>query len=340
MKKMLRYASATLCALLFMSACAAPVTAPGPQEERVLSDVRVQYRDASLVLQGVCVGSHYDASGEICYDISVAEVLAGSAEQEDLVHCFSRAMKEGETYLLFLGQGEDVHYAEDTPLYELLSEAPLLVKDENVVWDGKLLSIDSFREELEELKVVINAPAPVYYYNELRALVDAADEIFIGRVSGMTEMASHEFSMRNGGSMERAQYDASIVTVETYGSIKGVFSYGQEIEIVYSPDRVSSMQNAATLQPMNLTSGAVVDLLQNGIYVFFLVDGPDDKQEYFFPINSIQGFASLSGEDLRASAKNAPLQEYDQLTPLVLAMQEALRSVEDTGETPALIVEE
>lgn len=327
---------------LLFCACAAPATtlSTSQGEERVLSDVRVQYRNASLVVSGVSEGSHMDSTGALCYDISALEVFAGDAQVGDKIHCSSHAMQQGEQYLLFLSEGEDVHYAEDTLGYEVLSDTLMPIQDNEALLDGKRLSLDTLRKELEELGSIINAPAPVYYYDTVAGLAEAADEIFIGRVAAISPMENRDFSIRHGGSVEKVQYDAEIATVETYGAIKGAFSYGQRIELLLSPNRIVGMLDATTLQPMNYSAGDAARLQENGIYLFFLINGPDSKQPYFFTVNPIQGFASYVGEDIYANGYNKPLRAYSKMAPLVLDLQQALDRTAITEENPALIVEE
>lgn len=347
MSKRVQVLAGLLCLLVLCCACSAPIIAPtsvtpGPsqQQEKLLSDVRTQYRNASLVISGVCEGDHIDATGATCYDIRVTEVHAGNANVGDLVHCRSHAMQEGESYLLFLNEGEDVHYAEDTLEFSLLSDEPLPILDGNVVLNGQRLDLKTFNEEISRLSNVIHAPAPIYFYNSLEELVDAADEIFIGRVRDLTATADYTFSVRNGGSVEKAQYEASLATIEAYGSIKGVLRYGEQIELVHCPSRIGGMQDAATLQLKGYTKDDALHLEKDGLYVFFLINGPDKKQNYLFPLNPLQGYIELSGETLYVDVKNAPLRPYQNLTALVNELKSALRKATPVQDNPPLIIEE
>lgn len=345
MNKAVRLLAMALCCLLF-AACAAPVATPmvnpAQTDERLLSDVRTQYRNASLIVEGVCTGSHVDSSGSACYDLSIAEVYAGSVEEEYIVHCRNYPMNEGARYMLFLGEGEDVHYAEDDRGFQLLSDAPLPIEENEVVWNGRRMTVDALRGEIAQLGEVISAPAPVLYYSELKPLAEAADEIFIGHVVDLPESKAYSYVMRDGGAMEKAQYETSIATVEVYGSIKGAISqYGQRIELVHSPERVGSMLDAKSLQSTSYKLSNLPELEKGGVYLFFLKSGPDSKQQYYFPINPLQGFVSVMDDALSVSAANAPLSGYTNLTEVVSALHKVLdwKQAGD-NDAPLLIIEE
>ena len=325
-----------VCALLsvvlsccFLCACvASPVTLPVSSagvDERVLSDARVQYRNASLIVTGSCIQQHINAQGLSCYDLLISDILAGDAASGDVIHCTAGPMEEGKQYLLYLGQdAQDVNHAEDMAGYTLLSTTPIPIVDSDVIWNGSRFPLATLKEDIVKLSTIISAPGPLYYYDSLRTLAEASSEIFIGRVLEKPAQQQLVFSIRNGGATEKNSYSASIVTVEAYGAIKGALSYGQQIELVHCPGRIGEMVSAATLQPMacNITQSA--GLQQGGYYVFFLTNSTDNKQPYYFPVNPLQGYVPVSGEAISPLAANRPVSPYRELTPLVQAIQAVL----------------
>lgn len=341
MGKRLWILGCALLSCLLLYSCAAPaatvsISSPGA-EERVLSDVRTQYRSAKLIVSGVCMGSHIDAAGNPCYDLCVTKVYAGNAAVGDMIHCASSAMNKDANYLLFLKQGQDVNYSEDTAGYAL-DGAPRPIVDSEVIWDGKRLSLREFQSEIQELSSVVSAPAPVYYYDSLAELAAASNDVFIGRVQSLPQMRDLTFSIRNGGAVEKLQYSASIATIEVYGVMKGALGYGDTLQMVVSPGRVDSMLNAATLTHMEFTAGQTPFLQQGGVYVFFLAQGPDSKQPYYFPVNPVQGYASLTGDTLHICKANVPLQAYAKLPALVDALSQAQNTSVRQATAPALNV--
>ena len=324
MSKRLSLLCYALLACFLLISCAAPaasvsVSSTG-SEERVLSDVRTQYRNAKLIVAGICTGSHIDTAGETCYDLSVTKVYAGRAAVGDAIHCASNSMNMGESYLLFLQEGPDVNYSEDTSGYTLDGQ-PRQIVDNEVIWDGKRLSLQEFQSEIQQLGSIISAPAPVYYYDSLNGLAAAADNVFIGRVQSLPQAEDMAFSIRNGGTVEKLQYSSSIATIEVYGVMKGALSYGDTLQMVMSPGRVDSTLDSSTLTHMDFTAGQTPFLQQGGVYVFFLIKGPDVKQPYFFPVNPVQGYVALIGDTLHVCKANAPLQGYIKLPALADAIQ-------------------
>ncbi len=331
MAKKLMVVGLLMC-VLFVCACAiSPAALPVSTEQtdaRVLSNARVQYRNASIIVAGTCIQSHINLKGENCFDLLVSEVLAGDAGAGDLIHCASGSMDVGSEYLLYLGQSmEEVNYAEDTAGYILLSEAPLPILDSEVFWQGARVPLSALKEDIARLSEVISAPAPLQYYDTLNSLAFAAQEIFIGRVISLSGQTEQSFSIRNGGVAEKTQFPAEIAVVEAFGSIKGTFRYAQRIELVHCPARMGELVDAATLQPKGLQESQAAPLVEGGYYLFFLEKGPDDKQSYYFPINPLQGYVGLQAEELTVPAFNRTLSMYRELTPLVQALRESLRQV-------------
>ncbi|MDR1619792.1 MAG: hypothetical protein LBS18_03915 [Clostridiales bacterium] len=347
MKRISRLLMALVC-LAFLCSCAAPALAPmaTPQQggdERLLSSVRTHYKNASLIISGVCAGSHIGAGGGVCYDVIISEVFAGAARVGDYVHCASREMIEGDEYVLFLSDGEDVHYAEDVTGYELLWDAPLHISGAYLLLDGKQLLMGQFRDELKSLNNTISVPTPVYYYDDIASLAQSVDEIFIGRVTSLlTSVEGHTAAMRDSGSVEKTQYDDMLVTIEAFGSISGALNYGQEVELIYYPRRVTDLLDAATLLPMRMPIGASSELKPGEVYLFFLIYGPDSKQPYMFFVNPVQGFVQLQGNDLSANAANKPLLPYTKLDSLATALQRSLMRADESAKDPPpiLIIDE
>jgi hypothetical protein len=316
----IRLVALLLCVLL-LGACASPVPAGTYENLRALQEARRQYRNSSLVVRGKCVETHIDTKGLACYDLEITEVIAGEADTGDVIHS-GKAMDTGGEYLLYLSEGEDALYAEDTAGYTL-EAGPLPVKDGSVLWDGTNIGYSELMRDIGEMSSVIVAPAKTYYYNKLEDLVKASDEIFIGRVTQMPRLREIPFRTRDEGVSTESSPLASVVTVQAFGSVKGSTRYGDTVELVYSREMAANLLYADTLAA--LTERYPVSLLREGdLYVFFLNRGPDAKQSYMFPVNVYQGSVRLSGDTLYAPNSNSALEGYDSLVPLVRDMRKAL----------------
>ncbi|MDD3920692.1 MAG: hypothetical protein PHO41_05960 [Eubacteriales bacterium] len=334
MRKRLSVLAACLAALLLVSACSAPVsTTP-----ELPTGLRLQYRDAALIVSATCKETHTNAGGEPCCDVLVGDVLAGDMQTGALLHCPNTAMTVDNTYLLYLTPGPDTFYAEDVPGYTVSGE-PLPVMDSEVLFEGERVSLSALKDDIKVLSSIISAPAPVLYYNTLATLVDASDEIFVGRVSELQDTKNHSFLIRDGGATEKAQYNAQLVTVEAYASMKGSFRYGEKLTFIHCPDRAANMLDAVTLQPMGHGADEAPSLFDRQVYLFFLKRGPDPKQNYYFGVNPIQGYAYVAGDLLESSFLNDALSDYSSLTELALAIQTVM-SQHPLVDNPELTVVE
>lgn len=328
MKSSTRLMALIVAVLLLFCACSS-ATGTKVSDERVWSDAQRVYRNSSLVVMGKCVRSHINEDGVTCYDLLVDEVLAGTAARGDLIHCTDGAMKENETYLLYLGDDDaEVYYSEDTSGFTLLTDGPLPVNGEGeVVFSGVKLSLSAIRENIAEQNAVITAPSETYYYKDLASLTNASEEIFIGRVAQLPRLADTRFRSDSEGTSVENALPASVMQVEVYGSIKGTHRYGDMLQVVYCPALSDDMTDAATLKSLTYNAGNATAPEKDGIYLFFLVNSPDDKQSYYFGVNPIQGLALLDREDrLHVTYLNRALSGYYSLDKLVRDIRAILDS--------------
>lgn len=313
-----------LCLCLFVTGCALPAGNMG--EARILAEARQDYREASLVVSGRCIQSHVNAEGENCYDLSIEQVLAGQADPGDVIHCTS-SMIVGQSYLLYLAQGEDVSHTEDMLGYSLVSGEPLPLSQGKVVYGGQSVELDILLEDMAALDAMISAPSGFYYYDEIAALAQAADDIFIGRVERAPALKDTQFRSQDNGATVEHTLPASIVQVTAYGGIKGALKYGDQVELVNAPAMNADVVNAATLASEPYTGGQAPRLEEGGIYLFFTLKGPDAKQHYSFLINPMQGFVPISGDTLAVPMGNRALRGVNRLDAAVNAIRKALQGV-------------
>ncbi len=319
MKGFIKILSAACIVVLLTSACAVPagVSQPSNENEQALVSIRQSYRNASLVVRGVCVSTHVDYNGAVCADVEISEVIAGDGKAGNTVHCTSGSLKEGGAYLLFLGTNEDVHYAEDEVSYSVIDADAVDTKGSSVVIKDTGMTLTEVRKELKKLDAVISAPASSYYYAALAELAEAADEIFIGKVEDEPDFLTTAFRSQEGGGTVEQQLPADIVRVTAYGAIKGAFKYGDKVDLVYAPAMSADVVDFATLTTTTYAENAVPKLKGGGVYMFFLIHGPDPKQSYLFPINPFQGYVRVENDDLAVSFVNTAILPYTTLTPLV-----------------------
>lgn len=312
---------AVLCLGLGTAGCALPVGSMG--EARLLAQARQDYRNASLVVSGTCLQTHVNAQGVNCYDLTVEEVLAGQAVVGDVIHCTS-PMTEGASYLLYLQKGEDVSHTEDMQGYTLVSGQPLALSQGSVLLDGQAISLEVLLADMAKLDAMISAPSSIYYYDGLSALVEAADDIFIGRVEAQEGPEDTQFHAQSNGTTVEHTIPATILQITAYGGIKGAMKYGDQVELVYAPGMNEDMVNAATLAAESYTAEQAPQVETGGIYLFFTLKGPDAKQDYIFPINPMQGFVQIANDTLEVSYTNRAMLSFRSLDETVRAIRAIL----------------
>lgn len=283
--------------------------------DRVMADVRQSYRSASLVVSGECIqkiNSGDNAQSRILID----EVIAGSAREGSKI-LVKGSYTVGEKYLLYLKEGNDVQYAEDEADYCSTSADNFVIRDGNVEYGGSRIKISEFKKEMDAISRVITAPSKNYYYNDIRSLVNASENIFIGRVNSASHMRSTKFRTQDGGSTVEKKALSANLTISVYGNIKGDIGYGQEINLVYVPSASENMTDAGTLQPKPVSADKAVKLSEGDTYLFFLAEDPDPKQDHCFPVNSIQGWIKVENDKLTVSDENGVARGYTDLSQLV-----------------------
>ena len=236
--------------------------------DRVMADVRQSYRSASLVVSGECIqkiNSGDNAQSRILID----EVIAGNAREGSKI-LVKGSYTVGEKYLLYLTEGNDVQYAEDEADYCSTSADNFVIRDGNVEYGGSRIKISEFKKEMDAISKVITAPSKNYYYNDIRSLVNASENIFIGRVNSASHMRSTKFRTQDGGSTVEKKAPSANLTISVYGNIKGDIGYGQEINLVYVPSASENMTDAGTLQPKPVSADKAVKLSEGDTYLFFL----------------------------------------------------------------------
>jgi len=311
----------TLCA-----ACVAALVigmvlpARGVTGEKFISDVRQSYRSASLVVSGICEDTLAAADGCIVSRVRVDEVIAGRAQKGDLLQIRDQLV-QGNEYLLYLGYGEDVHFAEDQHRYVSVSAEPFIIVGEDVEYGGSTYSLEDIIHDMAEMDKTVTAHGAVYSYNDIYALKDASESIFIGRVMDVSPLKNTRFRSQEGGSTVEKTAPASVVTLTVYGSVKGAIGYGNTVQLMYIPQTVGGMTDGATLEPVSRSQEDIIELTEGDTYLFFLADDPDAKQDYAFPVNPIQGWVKIDNDMLTASDANAALAGYETLPQLIADMR-------------------
>ena len=303
-----------------LCACSSPASAV--TDERAMAQIRQDYRSASLVVRGKCVELHNNADGEVCCDLEITEVVAGDADVGDRVHCTGADMWVDSSYLVYLTSSGDVSYAEDEAAYSIVSA--LEIVDNAVTVSGVRIDYSVLRTDVRKLNSVIGAPGNFYYYSDVSALCAGADEIFIGRAGKVGELRDTDLRVSENGSTAEYTIPAAVTNVTVYGNIKGQYSYGDTVRLVYSPATSADIVDAVTLTAASYTASDAPKLSEGGLYMFFLIKGTDSKQDYYFCVNPMQGYITIDEDSIHAPYENIALKAYSKLDALVTDIRTVL----------------
>lgn len=310
----------TLCAVCIIAlvvGMAAPVSAVS--DEKFLSDARQSYRSASLVVSGICKDTLTAADGCIVSRVFVDEVLAGNAKQGDLLR-IRDDLVPGSEYLLYLGYGEEVHFAEDQYGYDTVSSEPFVISGDTVEYRGSSMSLEDIKQDMAAMDRIVTVHGAMYYHGSLEALKKGSESIFIGNVASISSFKNTRFRSQEGGSTIEKTAPAATVTINVYGSVKGAVSFGSAVDMMYIPESVGIMTDSASLEPASHAEDDIMELEEGGTYLFFLRDDPDAKQTCAFPVNPIQGWIKVENDILTYSPANGALAGYKTLPQLVSAI--------------------
>lgn len=314
-------------ALIFLPcACTLPPKAPG--EEKALADMQRLYKSAALVVVGECLQTHLNGAGEQCGDIVVTQTVAGTAaDPNDVLHCPNAQMKVGDKYLLYLANGEDVYQSEDSDGFVPVAGGVFKLDGDDILLENGTISLGDVKTDIQKANKVISARGESYYYKNINELSNQTDFIFIGKVRSVPVMEQTRFRSNDGGSVTENELSAAILDVEVYGSIKGTLAYGQTINLVYCPAMCQGIIDAATLRSAGIRERDIPVPSENGIYLFFLSKGPDEKQDYYFGINQAQFAVPLNKDNtIAAGAQNKALSAFRSLNAVVTIIKKAIRS--------------
>lgn len=296
---------------------------PLAASERILQDSKRLYKDAVLVATGVCVNTYVGIDGKTCSDVSITDVIAGSEAKDTLIHCADIDLKVSHEYLLYLSDSPQRDDPDGEFMFAPVGGSAFEISDDDVIWYGNNIKLEEIISNMSDYNDIITVPDSCYLHTELSPLVSGADEIFIGKVTEAVPKDAIRVKSYSGNTSQVSTPQVSLTKITVLGSIKGKLKYGDDIQMACITDNVLSMLNSVTLEPESYVPGRVVLPKKNAYYVFFLIDGPDPKQPYYFPVNPIQGWVSLDKDVISPNHYNTALAHYTTLEALLNAIKGA-----------------
>ena len=314
-----------MCIAMLLCACTATSDAAATNDAAIHNMQRL-YRSSSLVVVASCFRTHTDAAGESCADVKGERTVAGSlASSGDTLHCPSSAMKEGESYLLYLTTGDDVYQTEDVDRFSIVNDTPFRVEGDLVYASGAILDMAAIESDIANASRTVSVQLVSKYYRSVSSLSVGSDYIFIGRIKKFPKQQPMDFRSNDSGAIVENRLPASLISVEVYGSLKGGLNYGDNIQLVYCPAMCQDIIDAATLKPAACAEDKLPVPEEGGTYLFFLCKGPDEKQDYYFGVNPIQFMAELDDNNtISVGSANRAFNGYRTLDAVVKTIRKVL----------------
>lgn len=302
-----------LVIVLVCSACADD-SIHASADPGMLSSLRASYRGASLIALVTCTGVSKDKDGVQIASLEALEALAGTCPEAEF-SCKSADFLPGASYLVYFSKDD----AQDGLLVSnLIAYDP---SSGTLTQGESTLRLFDLRADIESLQRVISAPAELLYYPTVKALTEASDAVFIGRIEQLPELTNTDFREASGTGVVEHSRPASVAGVRVFGSVKGELSYGERISFIYSPAFAGDILDSTTLKAFTCTEPDIPSLTQGAYYLFFLKEGPDPKQDYYFGVNPLQSHVALDGDTLILPARNEALASYASLPALINALR-------------------
>lgn len=291
-----------LCALFASSCSGRPPELSSTESYRL----RMLYADSACVVKAVCSGAQ-SSSGYFLFD--PYDVIAGAAPEK--IEISADRLSSGSEYILFFDS------TDEGTSYDDKNVTLIQLYKESVVWDGVRYSRAAVERILSECKSTLTFPFITYFYETRSDLINGCSNIIIGRPAGDVSIEERNTYTKADTVSRSKMMKCNITSVRVTASLRGDIPNGSEIQMIFSPESVSSMTDASTLNTVSLAVKDIAGLNRGGYYIFFLNKTDDSKQDVYFPVNPVQGWIELKRDSIAGAEKNSLFDDCKQLKQLI-----------------------
>ena len=292
------------------------------REDPPVAAISIMYRDAELVLLAGCMRITQNDEGLPFARFTVDEVLAGHAEEGEVLS-IPMSAEPGKQYLLYLKKDAE------SGAYMPVSESTVTVEDGMAYLEGRSCTLESIRDDMERQKRILTVPAQKFFYNELPSLIEACDEIVVAKVLSVSEpTATVCRSGRKGESIVNT-LEQVFMRVRIENGLYGSFRSGDKLSVVLEPYYVRPVINATDLS-VKTVEAPPESLPQVGrTYIFFLLRSDDVKSDIYFTVNPYEGYVLLIGNTVRRPYYNSAMGEINDLRMFAERLREIMKTPEE-----------
>lgn len=260
------------------------------------------FRNASLIAEAECVGEA-TYGGRTVSLFRVLDVFAGDTESSEIINV-SVKYAVGERCILFLAdenKGEFSYRKVYVPV-----EGGVMQSNGTTVRmsDGRNVQISSIKREIDAMKSELSVPSKYMFYSNMDELLVGCNECFIGRVDSVSSYMPTLCRSGERGETIRSERNSLRIDVTVLNSLGGGLRSGEKIAITQVDNMYRNVINASTLKAVG-GGDTTWSLPSNGdICLFFVIKSPDDKVNFFFPVNPYQGYVKIRSDGRLNSCSN------------------------------------
>ncbi len=267
-----------------------------------IHNLRNCFRNASLIADAECVGEATYGDRAVSL-FRVLDVFAGSAESSDIINV-SINYTVGERCILFLADENEGEF-KYRKIYVPVKNGVMKNNGTTVhMSDGRNVQINSIKREIAAMKSELFVPNEYMFYSNLDELLVGCNEYFIGRVDSVSPYMPTLCRSGERGETVRSERNSLRIGVTVLNSLGGGLRSGEKIMITQLNDMYRNVIDASTLKAVR---GDVTEeeLPVNGdVCLFFIIKSPDDKVNFFFPVNPYQGYVKIRSDGRLNSCSN------------------------------------
>ena len=170
--------------------------------------------------------------------------------------------------------------------------------------DGRNVQISSIKREIAAMKSELFIPSEYMFYSDMNELLVGCNEYFIGRVDSVSPYMPTLCRSGERGEMIRSERNSLRIGVTVLNSLGGGLRSGEKITITQVDNMHRNVINASTLKAVGGGDNAWELPVNGDVCLFFVIKSPDDKVNFFFPVNPYQGYVKIRSDGKLNSCSN------------------------------------
>lgn len=274
------------------------------EQRNSVFELRRAFRNASAVVEGVCINSYTSPYGSIYSDYSVERVVSGKNIGEgDMITVLS-SDTPGQRRLIYLSHAiGDVH-SENSEVYSVVEGGFLSFENGEVaVSDDMSIPLEFIERDVVSLRSEIRIPSKYYFYGDAQGLVNNCTSVFIGRIEKIVKHTDSELYVMDRGEIIKKTGEDCELCVRVLDGMMWQHNSGDRVSVRLAIGGENGLINYETNECF-IPEKEASEPIEGGVYVFFVKSGPDEKAEHFFLVNPCQGFIGINGENISVCELN------------------------------------